>query len=427
MALPIPPTLPVASLVDDGDTGNARRPQFERLLAELERPGKERAIGVTDLTRLFRSSADRRRIDRLLTEGRTHVITDKEDIQTWTEEGRRRYDAMADLICLAYEGVGRPDLPDGRPAEARCALVDRYLDRVLTAWLDLRSVPREEYAPAVADVRTRLLALMARWGCPELGPLLGPYVEVADGNEPRDLPVRLRALVTVGVRNSALEDLHMADQIAQADWRVLTMAAAHFFAALTRDERPDEVSLREDPFAGLDAAYPCAHRAFAALYGLGRGQAATWEMPAVPPLALPEGEVATKRAKRGEDILHAMDERIPKALADVLRSACTDPRVVLVFPSLKHLSRNPRKLFRIVETALTNGVTIVTQNVLLKPGRVQRRANLEDYNCRQLEAWWEGAKGPVRMERGPQEGAKPGRNAPCTCGSGKKFKRCCGR
>lgn len=413
MALPVPPTLPVLLLVDDGHTGNAHRPVFERLLAEIEPVGNERAIGVTDLTRLFRSSADRRRIDRLLAEGRTHVFSDKEDIQTWTEEGRRRYDAMADLICLAYEGVGRPDLPDGRPADARCALVDCYIDRVLTAWMDLRSVPREEYAPAVADVRTRLLALMARWGSPELGPLLGPFIEVADGNDPRDLPVRLRALVTVGVRNSALEGLHLADRITQADWRVLTMAAAHSFAALARDERPDEVSLREDPFAGLDVDYPCAHRAFAALYGLGRGRAVTWEMPAVPPLALPEGDVATERTKHGEDILHAMDERISKALADVLRSACTERGILLFFPSLKHVSRNPRKLFRIVETALTNGATIVTQNVLLEPGRVQRRAKLADHNHQQLDAWWEGAK--------------PGRNARCPCGSGKTFKRCCGR
>jgi len=31
-----------------------------------------------------------------------------------------------------------------------------------------------------------------------------------------------------------------------------------------------------------------------------------------------------------------------------------------------------------------------------------------------------GAKRPVRAEK------TPGRNDPCTCGSGKKYKRCCG-
>lgn len=34
--------------------------------------------------------------------------------------------------------------------------------------------------------------------------------------------------------------------------------------------------------------------------------------------------------------------------------------------------------------------------------------------------WYYGAKRPMRAE------AKPGRNEPCSCGSGKKYKRCCG-
>lgn len=34
----------------------------------------------------------------------------------------------------------------------------------------------------------------------------------------------------------------------------------------------------------------------------------------------------------------------------------------------------------------------------------------------------QGASGPMPVERGP----KVGRNEPCPCGSGKKFKKCCG-
>ena len=32
----------------------------------------------------------------------------------------------------------------------------------------------------------------------------------------------------------------------------------------------------------------------------------------------------------------------------------------------------------------------------------------------------------VRVEQRPTEIAKPGRNDPCPCGSGKKYKKCCG-
>jgi len=117
--LPTPPTN-FRPYADDTDAHHAHerrttRPTFERLVAQLSRSGKGEAIVVADLTRLFRSGVDRRRIDRLLAEGRAQVASVKEDIKTWTPEGRRRYDAMADLICLSYEGAGRPGLPYGPP------------------------------------------------------------------------------------------------------------------------------------------------------------------------------------------------------------------------------------------------------------------------------------------------------------------------
>jgi preprotein translocase subunit SecA len=38
-----------------------------------------------------------------------------------------------------------------------------------------------------------------------------------------------------------------------------------------------------------------------------------------------------------------------------------------------------------------------------------------------------GDKGGVRKEPVKRSGEKIGRNAPCPCGSGKKYKKCCGR
>ena len=39
-----------------------------------------------------------------------------------------------------------------------------------------------------------------------------------------------------------------------------------------------------------------------------------------------------------------------------------------------------------------------------------------------------GAAGPKEVKRQPVKKAqKPGRNDPCPCGSGKKYKKCCGR
>jgi len=39
----------------------------------------------------------------------------------------------------------------------------------------------------------------------------------------------------------------------------------------------------------------------------------------------------------------------------------------------------------------------------------------------------DGADGPQGQDAGVGSGKKPGRNEPCPCGSGKKYKRCCGR
>lgn len=408
------------SYIDDGTGARDPRPTFRRLIAKIQRMrSRFPIIVVRELTRLFRNSADRREIDHLLAAGRAHVHTIREGFDTSTEEGRRCYTEMADLICLAYEGIGRPDLPEGSPADARRELVERYVARVLARWFELLSVPREEYALALVDVRARLLALTYRWGSPEILPLLAPYLEVAAWHEPREVSVQVRALVTVAIRNSALEDLHLSDHIEQADWRVLTMAATHFFAPLTKDQRSVTETLSEDPFAGLDVAYPCAYRAFAALACLQSGETATWEMPVIPAHGFPAGDASIQRNDKGAEILHAMDERISALLSDLIQTACTEA-IPLFFPSLKHLSRNPRKLFRVVEIVLTNRGTILTQNVLLAPGRVARRARLVDYNNRSCD-WWPEEQGERR------DGAKPGRDAPCPCGSGKKFKRCCGR
>jgi len=74
-----------------------------------------------------------------------------------------------------------------------------------------------------------------------------------------------------------------------------------------------------------------------------------------------------------------------------------------------------------------------------------RRHRLVDDAVAEMSRWWEGPASKERpagdevdgnlMEPGPslwpktfvRSEPKIGRNAPCPCGSGKKFKRCCGR
>ena len=234
-------------------------------------------IVASELTRVFRNSRDRARVDALVEDGKADLLLAREDLDTSKPEGRRRYQQAADLVTLSYEG-GWADVP----GETRPELVDRYLDTVLVPWLGIHGVPDEELRDPVADVRARLLSLAARWDqSARVDPLLGGFVELAERHDPEEVDVRFRALALVGVRNSALEDLHLADHISQSDWRVLTQAAAWALAgfddALPAAREPDN-----DPFDGLPELYPLAAVALGELATLEPRGIAEWDPVDLP-------------------------------------------------------------------------------------------------------------------------------------------------
>src|SRR4051812_43199642 len=126
-------------------------------------------------------------------------------------------------------------------SEERSSSVENYVTQTFEPWLSNRKVPPARASAATADLRARLRSLAVRWATPGMViPLLSPYLEVAIWNHPREVDPFVRAAVTVGVRNSQLEDLHVDDLIAEDDWRELTVDAAHHFAAWGFDVRARE-------------------------------------------------------------------------------------------------------------------------------------------------------------------------------------------
>jgi SEC-C motif len=114
-------------------------------------------------------------------------------------------------------------------------------------------------------------------------------------------------------------------------------------------------------------------------------------------------------------VLAAMDPRIDRDLAENLQLIVAEEHGVFVAPSLKHISRNPERLFLVVEVPLTNGAIVRTANLQLGLGKVVwRGGDAAGYNEFELDWLPDGAYRNV------------GRNDPCPCGSGKKFKRCHG-
>lgn len=401
--------------IDTGEERGGNRAHFEQLIARLknEPPSEQpKAVLVTELSRLIRSSSEKAAVDALLDSRRAEVLSGREHIFTAEDGGRERYEQASRLLALAYDGAFAPE------AGTRAELVSAYVTDVLGPWLAIHGTPEDEARVAVADVRARLSSLANMWGTPAAHALLGAYRELTDGHEPAELPACARELALVGVRNSELETLHLDDHILQSDWRLLTQAAAYTFRPF--DEVPSgDLDDAADPFAGVAEASPAAAAAFAALYELPLGEETTWDASLIGTGKLFDLEVVTVPiSPEGYDVMHAMDPRVPRRFMTGLLDA--DPEHVLVVPSFKHISRSPEKLFPLIEETLRRGRPTATNNCYLTPGRVRRRDVWVQYNDLDVE-WCLEEKVSARDLLG-----KPGRNDPCPCGSGKKYKRCCG-
>jgi hypothetical protein len=407
---------PYFAYADAGGERGAPRPDFDRMLSTLEEPHDgPRGIAVASIRHLFRSRGDRERVDRLISDGKLHVMSADEGFCTEQPGGMERYEAFADLVLLAYEG----DWP-GLAASTRHGIADVLVDEVLAVWLRAWGAADDQLEPALEDVRNRLHALVARWDRPEqLDPLIAAFLEVAVQHEPSELTVRLRALALLGVRNSALEDLHIGDGvIEQYHWPMLTRAAAHALARIA--EAPaDDASVALDPFADVIEEHPTAAAALTVLASMSPGQEASWTRPAVDPPAVPKGDVVQRLLPGGHEERHAMDAGISVRLAGMLELRARDEGVFVV-PSLKHISRDPSTLFKVVDVLLAHGATIATANLQITPTRIVWREDVTDYNS--ADARWTGLPG-IPADIGKLE---VGRNDPCPCGSGKKYKRCCG-
>ena len=402
----------VIRFLEEGHGRDAPRPRFARLVEHLSSSAETDGVVVADLTRLFRTRRDRERIEAFLDAGRIDVISERENFDTGEPGGRERYDRAASQVMLAYD----EDRWAHAAGESRAELAERYVRDALIPWLELRDVPAERIAFATADVRARLASLAGRWGTPGAAALLAAYYEIAERHDPRDVALEVRALATVGVRNSHLEDLHIDDHIEQWEWRDVTRAAANALCAFDAASACAVVPNADDPFAGILEACPTATAAFTALSTLRPGGSVEWRRPDLPAPAAPAGDEAIPLTPRGEEILHALDERISLRSAGLI-TRCAQTGEPFGAPSLKHISRHPGKLFRVVDYLLAHHVTVATANLLIEPEQITWRSDPVGYN--DFDLTWAGV-GNLTPE-------KVGRNDPCPCGSGLKYKRCCGR
>lgn len=411
------------SFIDEGVGANADDPRLAAFLSrlrQLPRSGRPQAVAVFELSRLVRSRKAARAVAELLDAGVIELASVRERLLTTRPGGRELFDRVSALLADAYDGFSPP------AAASRGELIDAFLDGWLAPWLSAIGVPADWCRAPLADVRARLVAIARRWEGPSAAPLLGPFREIAEQHEPAGASVPVRAVALVAVRNSELEALHLTNLadagdwacVSQQDWRVITCAAAHAlarFGELPAGDLPDV----QDPFDGVVEGHPAAAAAFRALAALGPGQHSEWE-PVHPgtPVEFGLQTAVVPLDSSGADVLHAMDPRVSARFADALLRD-SQPAAIMV-PSLKHISRNPVKLFSVAEVCLRRTGAFVTANSYVENGLAERRSRVVPYNDLDF-GWCERA-----AHLTPPSFTSPGRNDRCPCGSGRKYKRCCG-
>ncbi|RKS78653.1 hypothetical protein BZB76_0072 [Actinomadura pelletieri DSM 43383] len=202
--------------------------------------------------------------------------------------------------------------------------------------------------------------------------LITPFIEEVFDHEPLDAPLELKAAVTVVVRNSKLEEVHVQHLVNADGLRALTRMAAgplsHLLAARRRDPLPVP---GDSPFTDLDTKYPRAWTCLSAVAEtFASGGRSGYRAPEAPVPDLPSSDehAAARQTDEGipKTVFSAIDPRFDHHLIEVLQQVTTE-NIPIFVPALSRFSRNSDKLMRVVEFLLAHGVTILTTNYMLRP------------------------------------------------------------
>ena len=101
------------------------------------------------------------------------------------------------------------------------------------------------------------------------------------------------------------------------------------------------------------------------------------------------------KVQRHEVVTSGIDPRLDSHLVEILRQIKAGELGLSFSASFKSITRNPRKLFAIIDTVLRHSGTVLTPNYLLSPSYLARRDPLlrPIHNHRDLECELHNATG----------------------------------
>lgn len=259
--------------------------------------------------------------------------------------------------------------------------IQGYTQSVLDRQLLSLGLNRHQREIVVEDVTQRLESLLSHWSdLPFRRTVLTLGTEEASFWEPHGADLEVRALVVVSVRNSLLTDLNaeraytpklrsrkqlLPDE--RMPW--LTGEAINYFQAADLDAvqlQPDQ-----DIFGSLPRRFPNAWHVLS-LLGNSTVSEIECQMPATEAEAMALSDL--QGCAKGRTVIESgIDPAIDRDLANILRMTEKREAGALFTPSFKHITRNPLKLFAVIDHMLRYGGAVVTPNYLLSPTYLARR------------------------------------------------------
>jgi hypothetical protein len=300
-------------------------------------------------------------------------------------------------------------------------LIEAYLGSVLSAQLRTLGLDDPSQTIVLNDVRWRLQSLSDIWEDDELRrTALVAGREEATFYEPNGVRIELRAAVVVAVRNSILEDLTAShpfvtafqalapclrdDQVPQ-----ITRAAIEALRPWLTLPAPRQPLLEptKNLWHQLRERYP---RAWYRMHLLALGRRG--ELPVDPTVLgstgalhelLPEleSDAIGELPPDGAVVVSGYDPRIDPGLLGLLRNMRASKADVLTIASFKWLTRNPEKLYRVMDAVLLMDKSIITGNYIIARDGVMARDPLlrPPHFESEIRAMFQNTRGLTRTHR----------------------------
>ncbi|HEX5414149.1 MAG TPA: hypothetical protein VFZ25_00685 [Chloroflexota bacterium] len=270
--------------------------------------------------------------------------------------------------------------------------IEAYLQNHLIPQLSVRGMDDDQIHRVADDVGRRLASVLSRWNDGDFREaILVLGEEEAAFWEPEDVDLAIRSLVVVGVRNSLVEDLSSTTEAARGlglsravlpdgEMPLLTREAIRYFDSVELEKECRSIAVPpppQDVYGPLQTKYPLTWRALTELSELPHGEAAYAPLAARAPALAVGRPVDLHLTTLGSPrFLSGMAAEIEPELQRLLRLARSGIYPGLFSDSFKTITRNPQKLFAVMEFVLAHGQAVITHNYYLRNGYVARRTPL---------------------------------------------------